>query len=211
MKNKQKGSTTVIVLVFTVIVLLVIGGYVYIHFQSAQPIQDNPSNQVSDNNQTQPVQVNIPVQTSTTQPQSVTTTTVANTAASVPTQTSSQNNGSINLSDSDIASITAAVGLFKQAFMNNDEQGVLKYSSLVSQNIKISQLNTSFKSIGIKSISTCDSSCRPWYYTNNNEVSVVLTTINTSGVSGNMRWGFVKENGVWKFDLGLTLKLAHSI
>ena len=212
MKNKQKGSTTAIVLAFTVIILIVIGGYVYLHFKNAQPIQDDSSNQISTNNQTQSVSTNIiPVQTSTGR-QPITTTTVVNTAPSVPTQTSSQNNGQITLSDSDKASITAAVDSFKQAFLNNDEQGVLKYSSLVSQGtLKINQLNTSFKSINIKSISVCDSSCRPWYYTNNNEVSVALTTINMSGVSGNMRWGFVKENGAWKFDIGLTMKLAQMV
>ncbi len=138
------------------------------------------------------------------------TNSIASTTSSVSSSPSGNTPGT--LSNSDISAITTTVNAFKQAFLNADQQGVLEYSSAATQGtLKISQLNTSFKEITIKQITFCNSSCRPSYYTNNNEVSVVLNTISSSGVSGNMRWGFVEENGVWKFDLGLTMKLAHSI
>jgi len=137
---------------------------------------------------------------------------ILSSTSSVASANSSVPSTSTNLSSSDISAITTTVNAFKQAFLNNDQQGVLQYSSVATQGtLKISQLNTSFKEITIKQITFCGSSCRPSYYSNNNEVSVTLNTISTSGVSGNMRWGFVEENGIWRFDLGLTMKLTHSI
>jgi VCBS repeat-containing protein len=93
-----------------------------------------------------------------------------------------------------------AVNAFKQAFLSDNEQGVLQYSSAASQNIEINQLNTAYQSLTIKSISGVDT-----------QVEIVLVGITNSGVSKNIAWGFVKENGVWKFDLGITEQLSQQI
>ena len=127
------------------------------------------------------------------------TTTISNISASVSSNTTVQGK-SMSLSSDDITSLKTVVNSFKQAFLNNDEQGVLAYSSVASQNIKINQLNTAYKTLVIRNISGI-----------NTQAEVVMWGITNTGISKNISWGFVKENGLWKFDLGITMKLSQQI
>jgi hypothetical protein len=106
-----------------------------------------------------------------------------------------------SLSASDVVALKDTVQSFRQAFLSNNEQGVLQYSSSASQGtLKINQLNTAYKSLTIKNISGT-----------NTQAEVVMVAVTNSGMNKDITWGFVKENGLWKFDLGFTEQLSQQI
>lgn len=105
------------------------------------------------------------------------------------------------LSASDIVALKDTVQAFKQGFLSDNEQEVLQYSSAASQNtLKINQLNTAYQSLAIKSISGIST-----------QAEVVMTGVSDGGATVNLGWVFIKEDGVWKFDLGMTEQLSNQI